>query len=254
MTKSVFITGTDTGVGKTLVTAALALHLRRRGIDIGVMKPVETGVTSPAAVGSDARRLKAAAAVDDEIALIRPYAFRAPLAPLAAARLQRRAVRAATIMAAFKRLYARHQLVLVEGVGGVQVPLTASEDVVDLMQRMSLPVIVVGRAGLGGINHARLTLDALQRRHISVLALVLNRTTASKGTPADRQVRSTAALLREQAGVPVLGPLPYFNGLRDGWMPAVTAVARTPAIKQLARLLLSSGPASPARHGSRRRH
>lgn len=253
VTPGVLITGTDTGVGKTVVTAALAMHLRQRGIDVGVMKPVETGVRSATARSTDAIRLQSAAATGDEIALIRPYAFRAPLAPLAAGRLERKPIRSATIIAAFRRLCARHDCLLIEGVGGVHVPLTQSKEVLDLARQLDVPVIVVGRAGLGGINHARLTIDALQRRNIPVLALVLNRSTALRGRAARQQLRSTVTLLREQAVVPVLGPLPYVNRFRDRWMTAVTAVARTSAIKQLARLLLSSEPTSPVRRGPHRK-
>lgn len=239
-TSAIFITGTDTGVGKTVVTAALATYLSRRGMDVGVMKPVETGVASPTAATSDAVRLKEAAATQDELALIRPYCFRTPVAPLTAARLERKAIRLATILAAYRRLRAYHQVLLVEGAGGVHVPLTKSADMLDLIQRMKLPVIVVGRVGLGGINHARLTIESLRQRKIPVLALVLNHTTRSNGATAKQQAHSTVTLLREFAGVPVIGPLPYAGTLDRGWKRGVENVAKSVGIKQLVGLITSS--------------
>lgn len=236
----VFITGTDTGVGKTVVTAALARYLSRRGTDVGVMKPVETGVASPTASTSDAVRLKEAAATQDELALIRPYCFRAPAAPLTAARFEGKSIRLAAILSAYRRLCARHRLLLVEGVGGVHVPLTKSADVLELMQRTKLPVIVIGRVGLGGINHARLTVEALRQRKIPVLALVLNQAASVQGAMARQQARSTVALLREFIGVPVIGPLTFAGHLDHEWKRGVEKIAETAAIKQLAGLIASS--------------
>ncbi|MCC6142065.1 MAG: dethiobiotin synthase [Nitrospira sp.] len=236
----VFITGTDTGVGKTVVTAALAQYLTHRGIDVGVMKPVETGVPSPTATASDAVRLKAAAATQDELALIRPYCFRTPVAPLTASRLERTPIRVAGILSAYRRIRTCHEVMLVEGAGGVHVPLTKSADVLALMQRMKLPVIVVGRVGLGGINHARLTMESLKQRKIPVLALVLNQTVRVSGAIAVQQARSTVALLREFVQVPVIGPLPYARTQECEWMSAVKKMAKTAAIKQLAGLITSS--------------
>jgi dethiobiotin synthetase len=251
MNSGAFITGTDTGVGKTVVTAALARHLSHRGIDVGVMKPVETGVASPSSLSCDAFRLKVAAASHEKLSVICPYSFRAPVAPLAASRLERKPIRLSAILSAFRALRTRHAVPLVEGVGGLYVPLTTSHDVLDLMQEMKLPVIVVGRTGLGGINHARLTLETLRRRKIPVLALVLNHTTESRGATATRQARTTLALVRELAGVPIIGPLPYVGTVTRGWAQGVEILAKTAAIKQLAGLLHSSGRSGRERPVSR---
>ncbi len=236
----VFITGTDTGVGKTVVTAALAQYFAQRGIGVGVMKPVETGVPFPTTATSDTVRLKAAAATQDELGLICPYYFRKPVAPLTAARLEQKQIRLPAILSAYRRLRARHEVLLVEGVGGVHVPLTKSADVLDLIQRTNLPVIVVGRVGLGGINHARLTVESLRQRKIPILALVLNQTVRVQGAIGLQQARSTVALLRELVEVPVIGPLPYAGALESGWNRGLEKVVKTAAIKQLADLITSS--------------
>jgi dethiobiotin synthetase len=247
--RGIFITATDTGVGKTVVTAALAIALRKRGYSVGVMKPIETGVPSSVDEGSDAARLRAAARSSDVLIEIRPYAFRRPLAPLDAARLEKRTVTLPTIMRAFHMLQSRHEVLLVEGVGGVYVPITSSLDVSDLIYRMKLSTIVIGRVGLGGINHALLTLGALRQRNISVLALVLNRTLPAQRETAREQERSTVRLLRQLAGVPVIGPLPY-RSMREGkFHGEVARLASTPAITKLMRLALTSWRGTRSRSG-----
>lgn len=238
MIQGVFITGTDTGVGKTVVTAALALHLRRLGVDIGVMKPIETGAPSPASSGADAVRLKTAACSGDAIALIRPYCFSIPVAPLSASRLARRPIEMKRITKNFRVLSRRHAMTLVEGVGGVRVPLTKTTDVADLIVRLRLPVLVIGRAGLGGINHARLTIEALQKRHVSVVALVLNQTERTNGATLQRQRHSTVSLLEELVNVPVIGPLPFLKRIGTGWIGAIDTLSKTGEIKRLARLIV----------------
>ncbi|MFO0705472.1 MAG: dethiobiotin synthase [Nitrospira sp.] len=238
MKHGIFITGTDTAVGKTLVTAALARSLATRGFDIGVMKPVETGVVR--GYPSDAERLSRAAQVSDSLDLVRPYAFRLPVAPLDAARAERRTIKMSTIVRAYQQLHARHDLLLVEGAGGVRVPITSRIDVLDLIEKLNIPVLVVGQAGLGGVNHAMLTLDALRERRIPVLALVLNRACPAKMTIEKRQECSTLELLKESAGVPVIGPLPYMTGVDARFARAVEAMAENGEIKKLTKLVLAS--------------
>ncbi len=249
MKHGIFITGTDTGIGKTMVTAALAVALRKRGYSVGVMKPIETGVSSSADAGSDAARLRGAARSSDMLTEIRPYAFRQPLAPLDAARLEKRAVALPTILRAFRALRQKHDLVAVEGVGGVHVPITSSLDVSDLIYRMKLPAIVVGQSGLGGVNHALLTLHALRQRKIPIVALVLNQLRPVHTKTARVQERSTVRLLRRLAKVPVVGPLPYSPSVIRKWNDGLVRLAGTAPITKLARLVLASGRGTLSRHG-----
>jgi len=238
VTHGIFITGTDTAVGKTLLTAVLARSLKKRGLDIGVMKPVETGVVQGRP--SDAVRLARAAQVSDSPDLVRPYAFRFPVAPLDAARAERRSIKIATIMRAYRLLREQHDLLLIEGAGGVHVPITPTMDVLNLIKTLRVPVLVVGRVGLGGVNHAMLTLNALRERKIPILALVLNQTVPAKTSVARRQERSTLELLRESAGMPVIGPLPYSAGLDAKFERAVEAMAANSEMRKLTKLLLAS--------------
>ena len=236
--RGIFITATDTGVGKTLVTSALVRCLTQRGIDVGVMKPIETGVLRSAKTQSDGARLRRAAGSHDRMAEVCPYVFRLPVAPLSAARAEGTTVRMATIMQAFHALRQKHALVAVEGVGGVYVPLTSSLNIVDLIYRMKLSAIVVGQSGLGGVNHALLTLDALHRRNIPIVALVVNQCRPVLTKTARLQEQSTVRLLRQLAGVPVIGPLPYRSTLERNFHSEVARLAKTAAITKLMRLVL----------------
>ena len=235
--RGVFVTGTDTAVGKTLVTAALALSLKKRGLTVGVMKPIETGVSRTKVAHSDAVRLQAIVESDDVLAAICPYRFELPVAPLTAAQAERSTIKFDVIAKLYRLLSPRVAFMLVEGVGGVHVPVTPRGDVIDLIRSLKLPAVVVGRAGLGGINHALLTVEALRRRKIPIVALVLNRTETARSEIARIQEKTTVETLRKQAGVPVLGPLPYEAGLSRRFRQAVSKVAGTAAVKDLARLV-----------------
>jgi dethiobiotin synthetase len=239
----VFVTGTDTGVGKTLVTAALAIGLRRLGRTVGVMKPIETGVVSSRVAQSDAARLRATVDSEETLGAICPYQFEPPVAPLAAAHVERRSIDPRVIRQVYRLLASRYHTIVVEGIGGVRVPITANGDVMDLILGLHLPAIVVGRAGLGGINHALLTIDALRRRRIQVVALVLNRTHPVRSSVTRLQEKTTLDALRKQAGVPVLGPLPYVPGLVRRFRQSAARFASMAAMTALAKLVTTSGRA-----------
>ena len=235
--KGVFVTGTDTGVGKTLVSSALIRRLVQMRRLVGVMKPVETGVHSNQLSESDAGRLMAAAGMADGIDEVSPYRFSAPLAPLAAASAEGQVIDFEAIMRRCGQLAACYSCVVVEGAGGLLVPMGKDWDMGDLISRLGLPVVLVGRAGLGGINHALLTLEALERRQIPVLALVLNETVLSSNSVEQEQRASTIALLQERVAVPVLGPIPYQSGLDCAWRDAVEQLAGSRPISELAESL-----------------
>lgn len=240
MNHGIFITGTDTGVGKTLVAAALALHLKKRGRSVGVMKPIETGISPARDAQSDAARLRSIVDSEEPLGAIRPYSFAQPVAPLAAAQAERQTINPDTIKKVYRLLSTRYDYMVVEGIGGIRVPITPKVSVTELIKSLRLPVVVVGRSGLGGINHALLTIDVLQRSRIPILALVLNRTESARSALARLQERTTLEFLRKQAGVPILGPLPYEPGMPGRFRPAVQHLARSAAITQLAQLVRRS--------------
>jgi dethiobiotin synthetase len=240
----VFVTGTDTGVGKTLVSAALAIALQRLGRTVGVMKPIETGLSRSTLHHSDAARLQAALGSEDTLGAICPYQFELPVAPIAAASAERRVIDPDVIRQVYRLLSRQYDYMVVEGIGGVHVPVTSGSsgrDVMDLILHLKLPAVVVGRAALGGINHALLTIEALRRKKISIVGLVLNRTHAARSAVARVQERSTVEALRKRSGVAVLGPLAYEPGLPRRFLRSVARLSRTAAITNLAKLVVASG-------------
>lgn len=213
MKRGVFITGTDTGVGKTFIAGALARGLRADGIDVGVMKPIETGVSTPGRnrqpVGlsgaDDASYLKRAAGVSDPIELISPYRFRYPLAPWPASIKEGKKIEIKKILTAYKKLAEKHSFMIVEGAGGLLVPITEHLDVVDLILAMKLPVLLVARAGLGTLNHTRLTIEYGKNRGILFVGIILNQAQPQK-TLADQ---SNPLILSHKIDVPIIGSVPY---------------------------------------------
>jgi dethiobiotin synthetase len=243
MTKGLFITGTDTAVGKTTVAAALAAGLRAAGIDVGVMKPVETGRRHWRR--SDGARLIRAAGVRDPAALVSPYRFAAPLSPLAAARMAGRRISLARLARAYRALARRHRVMLVEGSGGLLVPLDGAATMAELARRLGLPVVIVARAGLGTLNHTLLTVEAARRRGLRIAGVILTSPTARR----DPSVAQNGALLRRSTGVPVIGPLPHRRGRGWTWLTTgerAQATRRASPAGSLRRLLHRCGIVLPA--------
>ena len=202
----VFVTGTGTGVGKTVVACALARGLRARDLDVGVMKPAETGVT--AAGPEDARALREAAGVDDDLELVCPQTFALPAAPSVAAAHEGRRVDLAAIDAAYETLRARHRFVVVEGAGGLLVPVTGERCMADLAARLKLPVLVVARGALGTIHDTLATLEALHRRDLVLAGVVISHGNGPLSEADALNLRAlTDALIDDLVGViPPLEP------------------------------------------------
>lgn len=203
--RGLFITGTDTGVGKTVVACAIAEALRRRHCDVGVMKPIETGVGTQGPL--DAISLCEAAGVDDALDLVCPQRFALPAAPRVAAAHEGRVVDLDAIRAAHGALARRHALLLIEGAGGILVPIRAGYSMADLAMELDAPLVVVTRASLGTINHTLLTLEAIERRGLALAGVVI-----SHGPRAiSSSDRANLAALHESLGARLVGeiePLP----------------------------------------------
>lgn len=169
-----FLTGTDTGVGKTMVSSALAHLLARKGVRVGVAKPFESGVSDPADLGEDGRLLRWASDSQDEIDRITPYRFREPLAPALAARREGVDIDWPSVVETVRDGHNRCDFQLVEGAGGLLVPLAGSHLVADLAEELALPLLIVARAGLGTINHTLLTLESARSRGLKVAGWIIN--------------------------------------------------------------------------------
>ena len=225
MTHSFFVTGTDTVVGKTLVTALLALRLRARGLDVGVMKPLASGCErhGESLVSEDADFLRRATGIEDEEELLCPVKLEEPLAPLAAIRRlppdarQEFEACALKVRAAFDELSRRHDCVVVEGAGGLLAPLLHENGRVftnaELASTLGLPVVVVARRALGTVNHTALTCRfplAPPSRFVGIALC-----DAVPTDDNDAAVQSSAPLISELTDVPQIGAVPFIENLRE---------------------------------------
>jgi dethiobiotin synthetase len=205
---ALFVTGTDTGVGKTRVACALIAAWRRAGRRVGALKPIETGCAGPEASlrAADGELLARAAELDP--ALVCPVRFAAPASPDAAASLAGRAIDWSRIEAAIARLAETCDAIVVEGAGGLLVPIDAEHDMADLAAAIGGPVLVVARSSLGTVNHTLLTLEAAARRGLAVAGVVLNRLAAEPGIDEPTNPAAIAA----RSGAALRGTLPYLAG------------------------------------------
>lgn len=204
MTKGIFITGTDTGVGKTHVGAGIASALRKLGVDVGVMKPVETGCRRRGGelIPADAVALMKAAGSRDPLDLINPYRFPKPLAPPVAARLEGKKIERKRVLAAYRTLKQRHDFMLVEGAGGIMVPLSDEYLYLDLARDLKLPVLIVARPSLGTINHTLLTVMALRSAKVTIAGIVINHSEKRRSGLAER---TSPGVIEEISGVKISG-------------------------------------------------
>jgi dethiobiotin synthetase len=198
----VFVTGTDTGVGKTVVSAALALCARAAGRSVAYLKPGQTGWDGT--IAGDAPFV-AAAVGDPPIETAAPYVLRAPLAPSVAGDLEGVRLDPEVVRTAYRELSARHDLVIVEGAGGLLVPFSEGVDMAGLAALLGLPVLVVARPSLGTLSHTLLTLEAAHRRGLTVLGYVLSGMPAEPGLDA----LTNPGVLARLTPVPLLGVLAH---------------------------------------------
>ncbi|MFH1071515.1 MAG: dethiobiotin synthase [Candidatus Glassbacteria bacterium] len=210
--KGYFITGTDTGVGKTTVAAALTRLLNERGVRAAPVKPVQTGVR-PGEPGDLEVCLTAAelAPTAEELSLMNPYRFRLPASPHLAAEREGAAVDPGRIVGCCRKLIENWDALLVEGSGGLLVPLTRNYSTLDLAAELGLPLVVVARPGLGTLNHTLLTLAAARDAGLETACVVFNRTEPEDGlTEEDRLIeRDNVEVIKRLGKVAVAGPLAY---------------------------------------------
>lgn len=211
MKAGIFITGTDTEVGKTVVSAGLALVLRERGVKVGIMKPIATGC-----YGTDERLISHDAAFLMEAAenqyppLHSPARFRNPLSPNVAAMLEKKEINIDRILKCYRELQKHYDFLIVEGIGGIMVPLKKDYYVMNLIRDMKLPIVIVSYAGLGAINHTLLTVDAAMVRGIDIKGVIFNRASVSNYSLAEM---TNPKVIHDLSGVPILGSLPEIEDL-----------------------------------------
>jgi len=212
VSRGIFVTGTDTGVGKSIVSATLARLLRMNGVNAGVMKPVTSGCreVSGRLVSDDALLLCKAAGTpySEDVA---PYRLREALAPAEAARIDGVRIDFQHIKAAYLRLAESHDFVIVEGAGGLMVPLSGGLLIADLALELGLELLVVARPGLGTINHTILTCFAAQQMGIKVAGVIINGMPENPGVAEQSAPHQIGSL----CGAPLLGVWPERNDVDE---------------------------------------
>ena len=208
MAHGFFITGTDTDVGKTEIALGLVELLKRQGKRVSVMKPVAAGCRTTAAGprNEDAERLAESASVQCDYAELNPYAFEPAIAPHIAAQDQNIRIDIEYLMERFERLAAAGDVIVVEGAGGWHVPLDDFQTLADLASRMALPVVLVVGVKLGCLNHALLTIEAIQAKGLPLAGWVANQI-----DPEAQRQEENIATLKNRIEAPLLGQVPHLH-------------------------------------------
>ncbi len=206
--KAYFITGTDTGVGKTAITAGIAGSMRKVGVNVGVMKPIATGMQQKTGFKSaDVSIIVEASGTNDSEALINPVFLPIPVSPYDATKLLSLPIDMSLILASFTKLISLHDILLVEGIGGIMTPITKNFFVADMIKVMGIEAIIVTRSTLGTLNHTVMTCHLCNQYGIKVRGLVINNFD-EKGSNAEKNAPAT---LHEITGCDILGVVPFIK-------------------------------------------
>ena len=205
--KSYFITGTDTDVGKTFVTAGIASAMKKMGIDVGIMKPFAAGTPQKNGYkSSDVQILSKAAQVNEPEELLNPYFFPIPASPFTASKNLGIKVDIKIVMNSFKQLSSLHDVLLVEGMGGIMTPILENYFIINLIKNMNLETIIVTSSRIGTINHTIMTNEMCQRYGIKIRGLIINNL-ESNGYPINELKRDLEELTKK----PVIGSIPFIK-------------------------------------------
>ena len=205
--KSLFITGTDTDVGKTYITAGLAIVIRKMGIDVGIMKPFAAGTAQKKGYKSrDVAMLSKMAQVCDAENLMNPQFFPTPASPYTAWKNLKIKPRINSVLSSFKRLSRIHSVMLVEGMGGIMTPILKDYFITNLIKDMAIPVILVTRTKIGTINHTMMTIKMCEKYKIPIKGIIIN-DLDSDGYKTKELTRD----LKSLTGLPILGSIPFIG-------------------------------------------
>ena len=209
--KSLFIAGTDTDVGKTYITAGLAITLRKMGIDIGVMKPFAAGIAQKKGYKSeDVEILCKSAQIHDPENLVNPQFFPISASPYTAWKKLKIKPKIPMILSSFKKLSNIHEMMLVEGMGGILTPILKDYYVTNLIKDMKIPTIIVTRSKVGTVNHTLMTVKMCEKYKIPIKGIIINNFD-DDGYPINQLKKD----LEDLTGVKVLGSIPFINDMSD---------------------------------------
>ena len=208
--KSLFITGTDTDVGKTYITSGLAITLRKMGIDIGVMKPFAAGIAQEKGYKSeDVEILCKSAQIHDAENLVNPQFFPVSASPYTAWKKLKIKPKIPLVLSSFKKLSNIHEMMLVEGMGGILTPILKDYYVTNLIKDMKMPTIIVTRSKVGTVNHTLMTVKMCQKYKIPIKGIIINN--FDKGYPINQLKKDLESL----TGIKVLGSIPFIKDMSD---------------------------------------
>ena len=209
--KSIFVAGTDTDVGKTYITAGLAVALRKMNVDVGVMKPFAAGTAQKKGFKSeDVEILAKAAQVSDPEDLINPQFFPISASPYTAWKNLKTKPKVSTILSSFKKLSKLHEMILVEGMGGIMTPILKDYYITNLIKEMKIPSVIVTRSKVGTVNHTIMTIQVCQKYKIPIKGIIIN-DFDDDGYPVKNLKRDLESL----TGVKVLGSIPFIKDMSD---------------------------------------
>jgi dethiobiotin synthetase len=209
--KSLFVTGTDTDVGKTYVTAGLAVTLRKMGIDVGIMKPFAAGTPQKKGFKSeDLEILSRAAQVSDPEDLMNPQFFKMAASPYTASKSLKVKVKVKLVLSSFKKLSKLHTMLLVEGMGGIMTPILKNYFVTDLIKEMKIPTVIVTRTKIGTVNHTIMTCKMCEKYKIPIKGIIINNFDSD-----GYSVKTLKRDLQSLTDVPILGTIPFIDNLSD---------------------------------------
>ncbi|MGV7226177.1 MAG: dethiobiotin synthase [Nitrosopumilus sp.] len=208
--ESLFITGTDTDVGKTYITAGLAVVLRKMNVDLGVMKPFAAGSAQKKGYKSeDVEILSRSANSCDPENLVNPQFFPIPASPYTAWKKLKIKPKIPTVLSSFKKLKKLHDMLLVEGMGGIMTPILKDYYITNLIKEMKIPAVIVTRSKVGTVNHTIMTVKMCEKYKIPIKGIIINN--FDKGYPIKELTRD----LKNLTGVPILGSIPFIKDMSD---------------------------------------
>lgn len=204
--KGVFVTGTDTGVGKSMVTGFLAKYLQEKGYKVVTQKWVQTGSRFSADINLHLKIMGVSKGANkDYLDCVCPYIFKLPASPHLAAKAEHKEIKIARIKKSFKLLSSKFDFVIVEGIGGALVPLNEKHLVIDIARELGLPVLVVAQNKLGAINHVLMTIEVLNKRKMKILGVLFNNCKGQNKLI----LKDNPDIIRKITGQNILGVLPW---------------------------------------------
>ena len=206
--KSLFVTGTDTDIGKTCISAGMALALKNSGVNVGVMKPFMCGTSQKIASLDDVTTLTNAANVNDPRELVNPFFFPIPASPYTAAKNLDVKINIEHVVNSFEKLCEMHDLMVIEGIGGIMTPILKDFAILDLIKKLQTNTIIVTSSKIGTVNHTVMTCEMCKNLEVPIKGLIINNFD-SEGYSIPQLERD----LHDLTNLPILCSLPHMNNL-----------------------------------------